>query len=258
MKSKHRRSKRIRRSRRSRRNKNGDKVLNPKTGRYVSAHGKTGREILYGKHVKAVPGMPLDPTFSGVVRKSCDSSWVKKRKIGGGVIGSTYVVCKAGSCNYVLKIQRLSDGDFRNEVFMLTLLQDKPYIPRIYDAWTCKGKGYLVLEKLSPRTSLSREEKYKQLKKIIKDLHSMKIILNDLKPDNVMYKNGRVMLIDFGKILKYKNSKEKYNHFYYGKIDMDEAKYADLLTLEEHWGSPSMRKEAKKILDDWADEAGIL
>jgi len=241
----------------SKRNKN--KVLNPETGRYVNADGKIGCEILYGRSdIKSVNGLSLPRDFAGVVRKSCDSSWVKKHKIGQGCYGSVYVVCKKDNCNYVLKIQKLNQGEFYNEVSFLTMLQDTDYVPKLYDAWECDGKGYVVIERLYKTSKLTRKQKHSRLKKILKNLHSRGIAHLDIKEDNVMYKDGKVKLVDFGLAYKFKPGEVAYRKGifpfkYYGPLDFNEAKEFDLLNVDENWGTRSQSDKAWRALDKWYD-----
>ena len=99
------------------------KIRNPKTNRCVKIDGKLGRKILYGgMNVNSISGLKLGLPFDGIVRKSCQNSWIQKHKIGSGGYGQVYIASiKDSDFNYVVKIQD-SDKEFYNEVHFLNKL----------------------------------------------------------------------------------------------------------------------------------------
>ena len=126
----------------------------------------------------------------------------KRRKIGEGAFGVAYTVCKAGNCDYVLKSQT-DNKDFRIELQALYELQDTKVVPKLHAAWTCKGYGYLVIEKLV-ECDLTGEDEYIQIKKILDKLYKAGWLHVDTHPGNIMCadKGKKVVIIDFGWAVK--------------------------------------------------------
>lgn len=218
-----------------------NKILNPDTKRCVLRTGKVGLGILEGSK-----------TFEGI-RKSCkDVGWVKKRNIGKGAFGIVYIACRANNCDYVLKIQKI-DKDFYNEVNLLKELSEYYFVPTIYDAWTCRGNGYIVMEKLNRKSNLTKAEKHVKIREIIKTLHKNNIVYFDLHPDNVMYKGNKLYLIDFGLSKKFKNKSTKINHMYsdvYGKFKFAKGVRFDYLSIDKYFGNRTQKRKAEDALDD--------
>lgn len=140
------------------------------------------------------------------------------KPLGAGQYGATYLACKLGNCNYVLKIQK-ADESFRREVFALYELNGWDYSPLIFDAWTCGEVGFFVIEKLQSLETCSRMSKQEisdQIETMIRELHERDFFHLDIKPDNMMCKNGHLALIDFGMAVKIPTS-EKFRYVLGGK-----------------------------------------
>ncbi len=210
----------------------GGQILNPKTGRCVKRSGKIGREILGKSPVRRKRKSPTrkrkrrtkpksrtrsksrskPPRISPVkpvgipskfkkIAKDCAElgNWEKKEFLGEGAYGQVYTACRAGNCDYVLKTQK-NDAGFKHEVKALYALNNWQYSPKIYAAWTCKGEGYLIEEKVVKCNHILKKDKYKQLKHILAELHKKHWVFVDIHSGNVMCKPGgkKVILIDFG------------------------------------------------------------
>ena len=183
-------------------------ICNPKTGRCVNKTGKIGQEILLKNGKKATPvGLGVPNNFLEIP-DDCEINkvWKKKTEIGKGQYGTAYITCKGkDDCNYVLKVQKLND-DFFTEVNCLEDLKNtKNIVPKIYAAWTCDNHGYFVIEKLDKCDKskfLHSKEDYKEITNLLKKFKDKGWLLVDIHPGNVMCKNGKFILIDFGWAVK--------------------------------------------------------
>lgn len=120
---------------------------------------------------------------------------------------------------------REATEQFRREFTMLSKLSH-PNLPRIYDAFTERGRSYLVMDFIDGKTlfQLLKESDNRplpvlqvldyasQLCDVLAYLHHQQpaIIFRDLKPTNVMVTpNGHVFLIDFGIARFFKEGQEQ-------------------------------------------------
>ena len=120
---------------------------------------------------------------------------------------------------------REATEQFRREFTMLSRLSH-PNLPRIYDAFTERGRSYLVMDFIDGKTLLKllKESGYRplpvlhvldyasQLCDVLAYLHQQQppIIFRDLKPSNVMVTpNGHIYLIDFGIARFFKEGQEQ-------------------------------------------------
>ena len=120
---------------------------------------------------------------------------------------------------------REATEQFRREFTMLSKLSH-PNLPRIYDAFTERGRSYLVMDYIDGKTlfQLLKESDNRplpvlqvlnyasQLCDVLAYLHQQQpaIIFRDLKPTNVMVTpNGHVFLIDFGIARFFKEGQEQ-------------------------------------------------
>jgi predicted Ser/Thr protein kinase len=171
------------------------RFLNSKTGRCKKIPTPIN-EMSLNKRGIIYKGAP--ERISKILEK-CElgKSWKKKQVLGSGSVGRTYHVCKGTDCEYVMKVQK-DDYEFRNEVKVMRKLRNFKHAPELVGAWTCKGKGYIVEEKLT-KLKGTKEEKYKKVKKALKLLNAKRIAFPDCHVDNVMMrKDGTVVFIDFG------------------------------------------------------------
>ena len=133
------------------------------------------------------------------------SKWEQRETLGSGEYGTTFKVCYAGDCQYVLKIQD-NDRHFRSEIEVLEQFQDTDVVPKLYAAWTCKNRAYIVMESLLPyqrEDYYDNMDVYKQLRRALAILNSRGWIHSDIHRGNVMHRsNGTLVLIDFGLAVK--------------------------------------------------------
>ena len=137
-----------------------------------------------------------------IAEKCGQENWLIQNFISNGKYGSTYVACDKENCSFVLKIQK-ADTSFYNEVSALTDLQKTGLSPKIYDAWTCKGNGYIIMEKLV-KCELTEEEIYKQIKSITRKLNKNGWLHVDIHSDNFLCRDNakKIVMIDFGWAVK--------------------------------------------------------
>jgi hypothetical protein len=182
------------------------KIRNPKTMRCVNKAGKIGLEIMRGAAgpnipIPVVPGPGIPVEFKKIADDCAQNDvWEQKKLLGQGNYGASYEACRAGNCNYVLKTQK-DDKDFHVEVDALSELQKTKVVPTLYAAWSCKGIGYLVIDKLQ-NCNIPKEEMYKQMKKILAKLLKAGWLHVDTHTGNVMCSGKKVIIIDFGWAVK--------------------------------------------------------
>ena len=153
-------------------------------------------------------------------------------EIGKGEFGSVYNVCKLNDCEYVMKSQ-FNNKHFHAEVNALYDLQESNAVPRIYDAWTCDGNGFFVMEKLYPLNPTSADNLYKAVSNIKNTLNKLDWLQLDPHQGNIMRRrDGQPVMIDFGfAVNKYIHNPgpPKYEKY---KLSYDEYKIIDDFLVE--------------------------
>ena len=145
------------------------------------------------------PGVP--PTFRPIA-EDCGQvdMWPEGEQIGEGAAGHVYLTRRCDDSCCVLKIQK-ADASFIAEVTALQELQPTGVVPRLHAAWTCKGMGYIAIEKLKDCSfPYFPAEEVKNALEIIEtmgwlhvDTHACNFMCNDA---------GALVLIDFGHAVK--------------------------------------------------------
>ena len=134
------------------------------------------------------------------------------KPIGEGSYGAVFAACKDDNCNdYILKIQT-AGPDFTREVYALTELNGWEFSPQIYDAWTCDGIGFMVIENMGSISSClppdtTKAEITRQLDVMLSELHEKDWVHVDTHSGNIMCKNGHIALIDFGWAVRFPKSR---------------------------------------------------
>jgi len=128
---------------------------------------------------------------------ACNDVWLKKTKLGSGAYGKVYRACKYKDCNFVVKVQK-NDAFAKSEIQAYMALQKSRLVPKLFAAWTCKGKMYLVLERLyeckKPRIQLFRQISQRAAK-----LLELGWLHCDFHWGNIMCTDkNRLVIIDFG------------------------------------------------------------
>jgi hypothetical protein len=137
----------------------------------------------------------------------------KIKIMGDGHFGTTYIACKGTDCNYIVKIQENKDN-FIREVNALYDLNGWEHSPIIYDAWTCGALGFIVMEKLDHvkeciQTFKTVGKLKQELNKIVDMLHERGWVHADIHLGNLMCKNGKFALLDFGESVKLSEIRSK-------------------------------------------------
>jgi serine/threonine protein kinase len=224
------------------------KILNPKTGRYVLKSGKIGKELMSS----ITPVEPIGtPSKFMRIAENCllEGTYDKQERLGFGEAGTVHKVCKLGKCDYVLKEQN-ADHQFKNEVEALYDLQGWKHSPKIYAAWTCHGKGYIVQELLY-KCNISSSDMYDQLKnKIIPELWDQSWVFIDIHDGNIMCrKDGTIVLLDYGWACKFVSddslipSYHELNARLRRDVDINIAKKIEMINLEANYGDENLAKD---------------
>ena len=153
------------------------------------------------------------------IRDDCNyiKQWKKGIETGSGEVGKTRIIKhKKHDYSYVLKSQRRG-GDFtsqfRAEIQALLELQGTDLVPKIYDVWTCKTRGHIIMEKLYNCNDIEPQELYNKIGNKLKRLRDLGWLHVDTHDGNVMCTDtGEPVIIDFGYAVKRKagGDNEKY------------------------------------------------
>jgi serine/threonine protein kinase len=204
------------------------------------------------------PGIPIE--FNPIVDDcSINKSWNQGKLLGKGAYGSTYIACHINNpkkCNFVLKVQKDS-MEFHDEVHALVDLKNTGVVVKIYAAWTCKGEGFIIMEKVFLCERLQDErKKYKKLERALEIILENDWLHLDIHPGNVMCKtDGSIVLIDFGYGVK--KGKDSYPDHNFSKQAKDTFTFNELKIVQDWhaiktFGEPSYPKYItyKKDYDD--------
>ena len=127
--------------------------------------------------------------------------WARGTGLGAGVHGAIYRACRAGRCDYALKVQPDAYA-FRQEAHALSALQGIRGIPKLYAAWSCDHKGYLVMDELptcgGPPTPEWRARMYARLQETLREARKRGWLHVDIHSGNVLCRGEQPMLIDWG------------------------------------------------------------
>lgn len=162
-----------------------------------------------------------------------------KKLLGKGKYGKAHVVCKGKSknCEYVMKIQKRG-AMFEDEVMALRELQSTGVVPKLFAAFTCKGHGYIVMEKLQKiKWEEGAKEHYLKMQDALAKIHARNWLHLDLHPGNVMKRdNGEHVLIDFGSAIKRRGTSKfqnKDNFILNGRSGVELWKWDELVRSEK-------------------------
>ena len=220
-------------------------------------------------------------------------SFEKLKKLGEGSFAEVFLV---GSNNkqYVLKeFKNAEISEARREYLFLKIF-DSPNIVKVYE-FIDSEKPALLLEYIAGKNLadyckqnevLDKKSLFLKILKALRDVHNKNIVLNDIKPENILIRDNEPVFIDFGlstvnffhdKILRCtpayaapEKIKSKMNtlqsdifslgilylYLFNGKIpadDFETDKYLHFLTNKEQWNeyldSLSVEPFVKKMLD---------
>jgi len=115
-----------------------------------------------------------------------------------------FVTCEANETNYTLKVQDTKTKEtkqvFDNEVAILDKLdQYSPQLaPRLFDSWTMRGVGYMILEKMNDYTG-NMNDAAVQVDSLFTELHKLYVVKADVDSIKLQTKTGRLYLANFSK-----------------------------------------------------------
>lgn len=159
---------------------------------------KSKKRVRMNVTKNAIDCLHVPKTFEDLANRCvCNDTWLRRTKIGSGAFGKVYRACKYKDCNYVVKVQK-NDVYANAELGAYLSLQKSRLLPKLYAAWTCKGKMYLVLERLFDCT-LPKTQLIRRLSEKLNKLLQLGWLHCDIHPGNVMCtQRNRLVLIDFG------------------------------------------------------------
>jgi hypothetical protein len=158
------------------------------------------RSKLVSRINKRVATVALDTR----INNRCNLVAIHKRgsKIGSGAEGAVYKVVTESNDEYVLKVSKKIDANFKVEAAVYKRLSDERFkhAPIVIDIWSCKKYGYILMEGLSPIVKSVREKNYKDTKKALDLLHQYNIVFPDAHDGNFMRRpsDGSLVIIDYG------------------------------------------------------------
>lgn len=163
---------------------------------------------------------------------SWQKNWKVHEQLGQGKFGDVNLVTeKSSGKKFALKEQK-EDDYFKKEVLVYKDLMKKkfPYVPKLHSAWSCEGKGYIVMEKKEQCFDTGRLSKAQistfasNLKKALEAFNLAGWTQTDLALRNIVCDNNGVYLIDFGLVDPL--SDDETREFY---LDLQEAQFHGII-----------------------------
>jgi len=155
-----------------------------------------------------------------------------EKKLGEGSEGGVYSFCCAGGCNYIIKAYRTvkPQAQIDAEVENSKALSAKGLSPKVYDAWYCGKKAFVVYEKVNGKslaeyiahamvqaykthnTEIARQDAYQDIigaantaaNALLQKMLSQNIVHNDFNVDNIMVVGNslkNLKVIDLGDVV---------------------------------------------------------
>lgn len=132
--------------------------------------------------------------------------------LSNGVYGQVYEISD-GTHNYAMKVTTQITKNTRAEIEHTKQAAVLGVAPKIYKYGACNGYIYLIMEKMDYSLDTSYPYRARDIiaaLELYKTLLDHNVLQNDLKGQNVMLRNGKVFLIDYG--LTRRIYKNKYHH----------------------------------------------
>ena len=161
----------------------------------------------------AGPGISKKLSFSSI-KEDCNylKQWDQGIETGSGEVGTTKMIThKNYNYSYILKSQKKNNSNylsqFTAELNALIELQGTNLVPKIYAAWTCRTKGFIIMEKLYSCDNLNPQVLYTKIADKLKKIEAAGWLHVDTHDGNVMCTaDGEPVIIDFGYAVKRKRA----------------------------------------------------
>ena len=156
---------------------------------------RSGKGVVRSGRIKALTCIPSE--MHGLMKEcECQKRWRKMTRIGSGAYGSAYHACSVTNskdCEYVVKVQS-NNATAKRELNAYMRLRGSSVVPKMHAAWLCRGRMYIVLDRMFEcKVSL------KELKDVLNRFLRLGWLHVDVHPGNVMCnKKGNICLIDLG------------------------------------------------------------
>lgn len=200
-------------------------------------------------------------------KNKCFPNRNKSRLLGKGDYAETYLLCASnGVCDSVAKIGKIN----KNEFIATKLASDYKVGPKLISHELCKSgaKNIVVMEKMDYTLSnmmhfYSAKFIFNSIKRLHNKLKKRGIQHNDFHLENIMFKNGQALAIDWGFAYykeiygSYKKYMQEFNEYdlipsfydpdydmvrlYYDMLQVKETP-ADLLQLMENYVKKCSKK----------------
>lgn len=156
-------------------------------------------KVRFDKKMSELDIICLPKSLEGLANKcACNERWLKRERIGSGEYGKAYRACRANNCDYVVKVQP-DDKYARAEVKAYLKLRGKRITPKFYAAWRCRGKMYIVIERLYKCKNMSEDEILAKAEKLAQRMKKYGCTHGDVHFGNVLCgESGVLLLFDFG------------------------------------------------------------
>lgn len=151
-------------------------------------------------------------------RQDCVRGYKVKKVLGKGAFGTVAKACRGRKCKYVMKVQSLTPKksigfkprNFWDEVRVTKKAGVIGVSPKLKDAWTCDGNGYMIMDMVKGKTLyeiLHSDPDFKLVTKLqkkavaaLKKAHAHGLIHRDIHSLNIMVtdKKHEIKIIDWG------------------------------------------------------------
>lgn len=178
------------------------KKQTPKKSKKTTEKKKSMKKKVLRKETQnKINAICLPKKFENLAQRcACNKKWIYRvsKNLGSGAHGKVYGACRSGDCEYAVKVQKY-DKYAKAEIQAYLSLVGTHLTPKLYAAWICKGKAYIVLEKLVKCSKISLA----RLQTLLKKLEDQGWLHVDVHSGNIMCTTKRRMvLIDFGWAVK--------------------------------------------------------
>lgn len=122
---------------------------------------------------------------------------------------------------YILKIAFEGDSSIfkhvAREIIIFNKCQGTKGVPKLFKTYSSKGYIGLLREYIDgEKKYFLNDNKKTKLEKVVREFHKLGFVRLDLRPDNIIWKDGIPYLIDYGHVLfKYELNDSEFHKFKY-------------------------------------------